>query len=127
MMKWFRRKKGQNVAEYAILIALVVGAIIAMQKFAQRGLQARVRGATEYMVKNTDFGNAVGSTDKYDTAQYEPYYLQSDYQTNKYDTESKSGSGKAENFGIDSDSTRTGSSSTILNTESTIGNGLKFE
>jgi len=124
MMKWFRRKKGQNVAEYAILIALVVGAIIAMQKFAQRGLQARVRGATEYMVNNTNFNNQ--TTGKYDTGQYEPYYLQSDYNTTKNDIERKSGSGIAENYETDSDTARTGSSNTVLNASSNIGTGLKF-
>ena len=66
MIKRNKKKKGQNVAEYAILIALVVGAIIAMQKFAQRGLQGRVRDATEWMVAqgNDQIGHSTDSTSR---------------------------------------------------------------
>ena len=67
-----RDKKGQNTAEYALLIALVVAAIIAMQTYAQRTLQARIRDASFYLVNGTSgFGNS--------TVQYEPYYLSSNY------------------------------------------------
>ncbi len=124
MMTWFRRKKGQNVAEYAILIALVVGAIIAMQKFAQRGLQSRIRGATDYMVDHTGFN---AQSTKYKTAQYEPYYLNSDYDTTKSDKERKSGGAAGEKFSLDSDSLRTGSSNTLLQPSQAIGDGMTFD
>ena len=118
MMKWFRRKKGQNVAEYAILIALVVGAIIAMQKFAQRGLQGRVRDATKFMVDETpELGNV---------AQYEPYYQDSKYTTNKVDGEVKEGTGNEEMYNTDSTSNRSGNSSTMIK-DKDIGNGIEFE
>ena len=74
MFKMFKRilnKKGQNTAEYALLIGLVVAAIIAMQTYVQRALQARIRGAAQYLVNNTP---GLGNTD-----QYEPYYLQTNY------------------------------------------------
>lgn len=74
------RIKGQSTAEYAILIALVVAAIIAMQKYAQRALQARVRDAALYMVNETsELGNSV---------QYEPYYLTTNYTINRSGSES---------------------------------------
>ncbi len=74
------RIKGQSTAEYAILIALVVAAIIAMQKYAQRALQARVRDAALYMVDQTnEIGNSV---------QYEPYYLTTNYVINRSGSES---------------------------------------
>ena len=38
-------RKGQNTAEYAILIGLVVAAAIGMQTFVKRGFQQRVRVA----------------------------------------------------------------------------------
>ena len=66
-----KNRKAQNTAEYALLIALVVAAVIAMQTYAQRTLQARIRDASSYLVTQT---TALGSTN-----QYEPYYLSSNY------------------------------------------------
>ena len=60
-------KKAQNTAEYAILIALVIGAVVAMQTYAQRALQGRMRDASLQLVQQT---SNLGTT-----AQYEPYYL----------------------------------------------------
>ncbi len=70
--KLVKNKKAQNTAEYALLIALVVAAVIAMQTYAQRTLQARIRGASDYLVGQT---TALGTT-----SQYEPYYLSSNYE-----------------------------------------------
>lgn len=76
MFKKLRNRiKGQSTAEYAILIALVVAAVIAMQTYAKRALQAKVRDAALYMVNQT---NALGNS-----VQYEPYYLQSEFQTTR--------------------------------------------
>ncbi len=76
-----KNKKAQNTAEYAILIALVVGGVIAIQTYAQRALQARVRGAAQYLTTQT---NAIGTD-----SQYEPYYLTTNYlvSTNSSDTQ----------------------------------------
>ena len=71
--KLIKNKKAQQTAEYALLISLVVAAVIAMQTYAQRALQGRIRDASLYMVKETD---DLGMTN-----QYEPYYLESSYQT----------------------------------------------
>ena len=79
MMKFFKNKKGQNVAEYAILIGLVVGGIIAIQTFIKRGLNARVKGAVAYM---TDSSPELGTE-----AQYEPYYSKSTYETDRSSNE----------------------------------------
>ena len=66
MFRKLRNKKAQNTAEYAILIALVIGAVVAMQTYAQRALQGRIRDASRYMkTQTTDLGS---------TGQYEPYY-----------------------------------------------------
>lgn len=69
--KLVKNKKAQNTAEYAILISLVVAGIIAMQTYAQRALQSRVRDAAQYLQAETsDMGT---------TVQYEPYYLTTNY------------------------------------------------
>ena len=72
-------RKGQNTAEYALLISLVVAAIIAMQTYAQRALQARIRDASLYMVNGT---SPLGTTD-----QYEPYYLTTNYEVTRDTTQ----------------------------------------
>ena len=73
----FRRlgKKAQTTAEYAILIALVVGAVVAMQVYVRRGIQGRVRDAVDYTGTNGSVGN---ETFGFGGDQYEPYYLVSD-------------------------------------------------
>ena len=78
---FFKDKQGQNTAEYALLIALVVAGIIAMQTYAQRALQARVRDASVFMADETQtIGNAV---------QYEPYYMQTNYEVTRDSVENK--------------------------------------
>ena len=74
--KLTKNKKAQNTAEYAILISLVVAGIIAMQTYAQRALQARVRDAGIHL---SDSGiNGVNGFEFDGTDQYEPYYLETD-------------------------------------------------
>ena len=48
-MKIFQ-KKGQNTAEYAILIALVVAAAIGIKVYVQRGVQARIHDESDALV-----------------------------------------------------------------------------
>ena len=73
MLKKLRKRvRGQSTAEYAILISLVVAAVIAMQTYAKRALQARIRGAATYMT------NQMGNR-----TQYEPYYLQSNFEVSR--------------------------------------------
>lgn len=64
----FFNKKGQNTAEYAILIALVVAAAVAMQTYVKRSMQGGIKFAVD-KVKKSDTR----------TGQYEPYYLESKY------------------------------------------------
>jgi hypothetical protein len=70
-----KNKKAQNTAEYALLIALVVAGVIAMQTYAQRALQARVRDASLYMAETAADVSPTGGA----TNQYEPYYLSTNY------------------------------------------------
>lgn len=41
------RKKGQSTLEYAVIIAVVVAALVAMQTYVKRGLQGRLRQASD--------------------------------------------------------------------------------
>lgn len=77
--KLVKNKKAQNTAEYAILISLVVAGIIAMQTYAQRALQARVREAGQYLETET---STLGTS-----KQYEPYYLSTSYTITRSDSE----------------------------------------
>lgn len=110
-----KNKKAQNTAEYALLIALVVAGIVAMQSYAQRALQARVRDSAQYMASQT---NSLGSS-----VQYEPYYQKSDYQVTK-----NSMSKQVQDEGLvamDSSNARqkNGSSETTYNASVTSGTG----
>jgi len=75
-----KNKKAQNTAEYALLIALVVAGVIAMQTYAQRALQARVSDASLFMASQTV---TLGSTN-----QYEPYYMKTNYTIDRSANES---------------------------------------
>jgi uncharacterized protein (UPF0333 family) len=67
-------RKGQNVLEYSILIALVVGAAIAMQTYVKRGLQGRVKNAVDHVGQGQD---VAGQVLTFTGDQYEPYYAES--------------------------------------------------
>ena len=79
--KLIHNRKAQNTAEYALLIALVVAAIIAMQTYAQRGLQARVRDTSDYV--DEKWTTDADGQSIFSGKQYEPYYLQSNYQVSR--------------------------------------------
>jgi len=70
--KHLMSKKAQSTAEYAVLFGLVVGAVITMQVYVKRSLQAKVKDASKLM---TDQTGAVEGIDLATTEQYEPYYL----------------------------------------------------
>ncbi len=42
-----RRKKGQSAVEYAILIIIVIGALLSIQVYIKRGIQGRMKQATD--------------------------------------------------------------------------------
>jgi Flp pilus assembly pilin Flp len=85
LRNFLKNRKAQNTAEYALLIALVVAGVIAMQTYAQRALQARIHDAAQYMA-NTDSNSQVGLGN---STQYEPYYLNSEYNVETQSTENK--------------------------------------
>jgi len=91
MLRLLRNKKAQNTAEYAILIALIIGVFSAMQIYIRRGMSARLKAGTDnipqMVIGQTDggvspdlFGNAT---------QYDPYYIKE----GKYNMETTSKEG----------------------------------
>ena len=81
LRNFLKNRKAQNTAEYALLIALVVAGVIAMQTYAQRALQARIHDASTYMTTNS---GTIGNT-----YQYEPYYTSSDYNVTSNSADNK--------------------------------------
>ena len=87
MLKLLRNKKAQNTAEYALMIAIVVGAFSIMQLYIKRGLQARIKtgvdnipgavltgaDADDTLNLTTGLFNDTRNGGNY-TYQYEPYY-----------------------------------------------------
>lgn len=63
----YLNKKAQSVAEYVIVLGLIVGAVMAMQTYVKRGLQGRLKDAVDY----TESSGGLQFT----TRQYDPYYL----------------------------------------------------
>lgn len=50
-------KKGQSTLEYAVIIAVVVAALIAMQVYFKRGVQGKMREATDQIGEQYSPGN----------------------------------------------------------------------
>jgi len=101
--------KGQNTAEYAILIGLVVAAAIAMQTYVKRGVQGRFADEVDDMAAQT---SELGTT-----KQYEPYYLDSSYtSTVVKDEMTQAGAASAPKTGIDREVTQSGTQ-TLLKSE----------
>ena len=70
MFKKLHYNRGQaNMNEYAVIFFLVVGAVMALSTFAQRGFQARIRDATLHMINMAEEGHG-----DYVQPQYEVYY-----------------------------------------------------
>ncbi len=71
-------RKGQNTAEYAILIGVIVAAAIAMQIYIRRGMQARIKDSVDFTLTADDSSSTnLFSSDK----QYEPYYMNTNLTT----------------------------------------------
>ena len=60
-----RNRSGQSTAEYAIVLGLVIAAALAMQVYVRRGIQGKMKDATDY--------NDPAAT-MLKTTQYEPNY-----------------------------------------------------
>lgn len=101
MLLKLRNRRGQNTAEYAVVIALIIGAVIAMQTYVKRGLQGRMKDATDKIATDTAELGA--------TKQYEPYYTdQAVDVASKSTVEKTTAEGAAKTAKTDDTSTRQG-------------------
>ena len=101
-----RSRSGQTMAEFALVLAFVIAAVIAMSLYVKRGLEGKIKDVTD------DLGTGLSTTNH--TSQYEPYYASSDYNVgqsqagqDQYNT-----GGKVFRDTKKEESTRTGSSTT---------------
>jgi len=73
-------RKAQSTGEYAIIIGLVVGVLIAMQTYVRRGIQARSKDATDSYVASVGadtYWSQITSTQADLESQYEHNKLSS--------------------------------------------------
>lgn len=75
-----KNRRGQQTAEYALIIGVVVAAVLAMQSYIKYGLQGRLKSGVDYVFTQT---NALGNT-----YQFEPEYT-SDATTNREKTQTR--------------------------------------
>lgn len=54
---WRKGKKGQSTMEYAIIIAVVVSALLAMQYYMGRGVQGKLRDSIDSVGQQYSAGN----------------------------------------------------------------------
>lgn len=113
LRNFLKNKKAQNTAEYALLIALVVAGVIAMQTYAQRALQARIHDASIFMAKSGNSnGNGIGNS-----TQYEPYYMQTTYNINTNSVDNKRLAPGLDELDSQSNRQRTGYQATAWNAD----------
>lgn len=78
MLKYLNNRRAQAVVgEYALVIFLMLGAVVAMTVYFKRGVQARMHDARDYMVDEVRQRSA-GSYDGDLYLGYEPYYTNTD-------------------------------------------------
>ena len=105
-MRLQKNRKGQNMAEYAILITIVVTAIVGMQIYVSRALKAKVAAVADNVGVGLD-----GIANK---KQFEPYYAATDYtigQDQNINEKYKTG-GAVDRNSVSEKTTRTGTSTT---------------
>ncbi len=72
MFKRLRKRRAQSTLEYAVLIVIVIGALLTIQTYVKRGIQGRLRQATDdigdqfdvdiNMVRGTKFHSRTNET-----------------------------------------------------------------
>ena len=57
MFKSLNKRKGQSTLEYAVLITIIIAALIAMNQYIKRGLQGRLKSASDDIGDQYSSGN----------------------------------------------------------------------
>ena len=66
------KMRGQHTAEYAVVVGVVIAAVVGMQTYVKRGLQARLKAGSDMMTDITSGKTLEGKTMS-SVNQYEPY------------------------------------------------------
>jgi len=83
MFRKLNARRGQSTGEYAILVGVVIAAILAMQVYMRRSVQAHIKDAydfTEQVNYTSDSGDNTFSN-LFSTGQYEPGFMESSLRT----------------------------------------------
>lgn len=67
--KNFHKRLGQSIQEYAVLIAIIVTALIAMQVYVKRGIQGRIRDLADQITPPEQHYEQGRTTSDYVTVQ----------------------------------------------------------
>ena len=85
MFTKFHARRGQSTGEYAILVGVVIAAVLAMQVYMRRSVQAKIKDGYDYMSKVNYTAESGGDTTfngMFTTnVQYEPTMLNSSLRT----------------------------------------------
>lgn len=110
---WFR---GQSTAEYAVLFGVVIAAIVAMQVYVKRGINARLKDASNSatsavatnLTTTASLSLPISTLPK--DLQYEPYYASSNYEVQQSSdrTEKEEAGGVVKREGIREGTLRAG-------------------
>lgn len=107
MWRRLYNKRAQSTGEYALVFAIILGAIVAMQTYVKRGIQGRVKAGTDYMVRET---LGIGPV-----TQFDPYYYESDYTSVRDSDQAQTYTAGAAGLTSDDESTREAGGQTIYN------------
>lgn len=86
-----KKTSGQNLAEFALLLAVISAAILGMQLYLQRSFQARLKAAGPDYLSSTieqEAANTTNLTNFTLEQQYDPYYATSNMTESKNNTSS---------------------------------------
>jgi hypothetical protein len=69
MLQMLNQKRAQSTLEYAVLIIVIIGALLSIQVYLKRGVQGRLRSASDdigdqYSVGNTNYLKRVVTNSK---------------------------------------------------------------
>lgn len=68
-------QRGQSTAEYAIVVSVVIAAVVGMQLYTKRGMQAKVKDVSDSFAATNDLADPDTALLAGESrAQYEPYY-----------------------------------------------------
>ena len=102
-----RNQRGQSVAEYGIVLGLVVAAVAGMQVYVNRTFKAKIKDSTDFAVQGID---AVTGRS---TSQFEPDYVNTNYNVTQDQKTDQTVTTKGVTSQLVADkTTRTGSSTT---------------